>query len=67
MLNIQKHIALGSGDFIEVYTFRCSPTFNLHAYIFLLLREAQAINKQKLFQANTLLVGLKSPLPKEHL
>jgi len=59
MLNIQKHIALGSGDF--------SPTFNLHAYIFLLQREAQAINKQKLFQANTLLVGLKSPLPKGNL
>jgi hypothetical protein len=59
MLNIQKHIALGSGDF--------SPTYNLHAYIFLLRREAQAINKQELFQANTLLVGLKSPLPKEHL
>ena len=59
MLNIQKDIALGSGDL--------SPTYNLHTYIFLLRREAQAINKQKLFQANTLLVGLKSPLLKEHL
>ena len=59
MLNIQKVFALGSGDF--------SPTYNLHTYIFLLPREAQDINKQKLFHANTLWVGLKSPLPKEYI
>jgi len=58
MIIIQKAIALGSGDF--------SPTYNLHTYIFLLPKEVQDINKQKLFQANTLLVGLKSPLPKEY-
>ena len=67
MLNIQKVLALGSGDFIEGYTFRCSPTCTLHVYIFLLQREAQAITKQKLFQETKLCVGLKSPLPKEHL
>ncbi len=59
MLNIQKIFALGSGDF--------SPTYNLHTYIFLLPREAQIINKQKLFLANILWVGLKSPLPKKQI
>ncbi|PHS37578.1 MAG: hypothetical protein COB07_10385 [Sulfurovum sp.] len=74
-INMQKQIALGSGDFIEVYTFRCSPTCNLHTYIFLLPRETQVTNKQKLFRANTLEAGLhlkvytsiKSPLPEERI
>jgi hypothetical protein len=59
MLSIQKCITLGSGDF--------SPTYNLNTYRFLLGKKAQTVNKQKLFQANILLVGLKSPLPKAHL
>jgi len=63
MLNIQKVLALGSGDFIEVYTFRCSPTCTLHKSIFFKLQENQNTDTYKLFQETKLCVGLKSPFP----